>query len=130
MKRLLIFMAIAIAAIGLTSCEGLGFYTTPPGNNQTTDEYYVRYSIVSSWYVFGNVSYGDVHGTSYDLTGQRVNSWSVTIGPVKKSFSAWSRNNLGTNTNSANHTIEVSKNGGPFAQKAKGINSASYTINF
>lgn len=122
MKRLLIFVT---AVLLLGACE---VRNSP--NDQSTDEYYVKYSIKSSWYKFGNVSYGDVDGTKHDLIEKNVTIWSVTIGPVKKGFRAWSSNSSGTSTNSANHTIEVNKNGGPFAQKATGINSASYIINF
>ena len=50
----------------------------------------------------------------------------MTIGPVKKGFKASVRNEKGT----GNAQIEVSKNNGPFALKASGQNSASYTINF
>ena len=124
MKRLFLILALLPIALLFTSCKEKN---TP---QQDTNEYFVRYTIKSSWYVFGNVSYGDVNGTSYDLTGQKKNSWGVTIGPVKKGFKAWSRNDMGTSTNSANHAIEVSKNSGPFAQKATGINSASYIIDF
>ena len=122
MKKILLLLA---AVLLLVACDD--YKNIPQGN---TDEYYVRYTIKSSWYVFGNVTYADVHGTADALTNQKVNSWTVTIGPVKKGFSAWSKNSLGTSTNSAIHTIEISKNGGPFAQKATGTNSASYKINY
>lgn len=128
MKRLLILLAIAIAAIGLTSCEALGFYTTPPDNNKTPDEYYVRYTIKSpgTYYYFSDIYYADVSGTGSAEKSHSIKSWTVTIGPVKKGFKASVRNEKGT----GNNQIEVSKNNGPFALKASGQNKASYTINF
>ena len=126
MKRIFILLSFAFVAIGLTSC----YFYAEPTNPTEINEYYVRYSIQSSWYKFGGVSYADIAGTSYDLSATYANSWTITIGPVKKGFKAWSKNSMGTNTNSAKHTIEVSKNGGPFAQKATGVNNASYTINY
>ena len=51
--------------------------------------------------------------------------WTITIGPVKKGFRASIQYNEGGTCQ-----IEVSKNNGPFALKAEGKNSASYTIDF
>jgi hypothetical protein len=128
MRRLLSLLAIAIAAFGLTSCEALGFPSNPPDNNKTTDEYYVRYTISSAgaYLYFSDIYYADVYGTGSANKGYSVKSWNVTIGPVKRGFKAFVRNEKGT----GNNQIEVSKNNGPFALKASGQNSASYTINF
>ena len=129
MKRLLILMAIAIAWMGLTSCEGMFFNSTAPeNNNKTTDEYYVRYTIKSPgvYYYFSDIYYADVYGTGSAEKSHSIKSWTVTIGPVKKGFKASVRNEKGT----GNNQIEVSKNNGPFALKASGQNKASYTINF
>ena len=116
----MLFMLLAIFA--LCACEDRN---TP---NQDTDEYYVKYSIKSSgvYLYFSDIVYADVYGNNYAERGHSVKSWTVTIGPVKKGFRAAVKNTQGT----GNNIIEVSKNGGPFAQKATGTNSASYTINF
>ena len=98
-------------------------------NREPSAEYYVKYTIKGMPYPyrgFSDIVYADVHGTKTASKGYQIRSWSVTIGPVSKGFKAYVSNEGGGGDN----VIEVSKNGGPFAQKATGWNSASYTINF
>lgn len=97
-------------------------------NREPSAEYYVKYTIKGKGIYgrFSDIVYADVNGTKTASEGYQISSWSVTIGPVSKGFKAYVRNEGGGGDN----VIEVSKNGGPFAQKATGWNSASYTINF
>ncbi len=60
------------------------------------------------------------------MMNYQTRSWTITIGPVKKGFRAHVENERRTATDK----IEVSKDGSPFAIKASGQNSASYTINY
>lgn len=123
MKRLFIFLA----AMLMVACD---YYNRADqgGGKTSSDEYYVKYTIKSlgTYYYFSDIYYADVNGTGSAEKGHSVKSWTVTIGPVKKGFKASVRNEKGT----GNAQIEVSKNNGPFALKASGQNSASYTINF
>lgn len=119
MKNKITLLATIIVALFMVSCED---YNTPSDNS----EYYVRYTVSSTYpYIFSDVIYADVHGTG-SFMGYQTRNWTVTIGPVKKGFNARVKNEKGTATD----MIEVSKNGGPFAMKASGNNSASYTINY
>ena len=98
-------------------------------NREPSAEYYVKYTIKGMPYPyrgFSDIVYADVNGTKTASEGYQIRSWSVTIGPVSKGFKAYVSNEGGGGDN----VIEVSKNGGPFAQKATGWNSASYTIDF
>ena len=92
------------------------------------NEYYVKYTITSggTYYYFSDIYYKDVHGTGSAEKGHSIKNWTVTIGPVKRGFTASVRNEKGTGKNQ----IDISKNNGPFALKATGQNSASYTINY
>ena len=119
MKNKITLLATIIVALFMVSCED---YSNPSDNS----EYYVRYSVSSTYpYIFSNVKYADVNGTGSFMNYQTRN-WAITIGPVKKGFNAFVKNENGTATDK----IEVSKNGGPFALKASGNNSATYCINF
>ena len=97
-------------------------------NREPSAEYYVKYTIKAKgpYGRFSDIVYADVYGTKTASEGYQISSWTVTIGPVSKGFRAHVRNEDG----GADNIIEVSKNGGPFAQKATGWNSASYTIDF
>lgn len=124
MKNRIIFLATIIVALIMVSCED---HNSEDYNNHfDNSEYYVRYTVSATYpYIFSNVKYADVNGTGSFMNHQTRN-WTVTIGPVKKGFYAFVKNEKGTATDK----IEVSKNGGPFALKASGNNSASYSINF
>lgn len=119
-KYLDVIICLLTIALVMVSCA--------ERNTPDNTEYYVRYTIKSSvaYYYFSDIYFKDVDGTKNAEKGHNIKSWTVTIGPVKKGFKASVRNEKGT----ANNMIEVSKNGGPFALKASGENSASYTINF
>ena len=129
----LFFLAFSLSVLA-ASCS----WTTPNppsgnGDNNTnrepSAEYYVKYTIKGMPYPyrgFSDIVYADVHGTKTASEGYQIKNWTVTIGPASKGFRAHVRNEGGGGDN----IIEVSKNGGPFAQKATGWNSASYTIDF
>ena len=123
MKKILTAIFITLIAVTLTGCEG---YNQP----QIGDEYYVKYTISSSFYYFGGISYADVNGTKNDRMGDYNRTslkWEVVVGPVKKGFRAHvSYSKGGANT----VKIEASKNNGPFVLKAQGDKSASCTIDF
>lgn len=114
-----------VITILFVSCND--YYTSQPSVVvEDNNEYYVKYTVSTNYpYIFSNVVYADVNGTG-SMRNYQTRNWSETIGPVKKGFRAFVRNENGT----ANDKIEVSKNGGPFALKAQGENSASYTIDF
>ncbi|MBO7494721.1 MAG: hypothetical protein J6T87_11325 [Bacteroidales bacterium] len=123
MKNKITLLATIIVALFIVSCEK---DNSEDYNSSEKTEYYVRYSVSSTYpYVFSDVKYADVNGTGSFMNYQ-TRSWSVTIGPVKKGFNAFVKNENGTATDK----IEVSKDGGPFATKASGNNSASYRIDF
>ena len=123
MKNKITLLATIIVALFIVSCEK---DNSEDYNSSEKTEYYVRYSVSSTYpYVFSDVKYADVNGTGSFMNYQ-TRSWSVTIGPVKKGFNAFVKNENGTATDK----IEVSKDGGPFAMKASGNNSASYRIDF
>ena len=126
MKR---FFFIITTTLLMVACND---YNSPQQGNNNTDnsKYYVKYSISSSFYKFGNISYADVKGTGKAHEGNYSNTntkWSITIGPVKKGFHAFVYYSSGR---ADVVKIEVSKNNSPFAEKASGETSASYTINY
>lgn len=90
------------------------------------DNYYVRYSLESTPSIITKVSYADVNEIKTETLDVKSYGWTVTIGPVKKGFRSYVR----TEEYTARATIEVCKNSEPFTVKAKGIDSASYTIDF
>lgn len=122
MKKILkIILLLLSVSLFMISCEE----RNTPNNS---DEYYVKYSITTTrqLHYFRGVTYADINGmitTEEKDSPSRV--WTITIGPVKKGFRASIQYNEGGTCQ-----IEVSKNNGPFALKAEGKNSASYTIDF
>ena len=129
MKKILSVLLISLLTFTFTSCEG---FNTPNNGGSTSqnsqDEYYVKYSITTTrqYHYFRGVTYADINGmitTKEKDSPSRV--WTITVGPVKKGFRASIQYNEGGTCQ-----IEVSKNNGPFALKAEGKNSASYTIDF
>ena len=129
MKKIVTVILLSVLAFSLTGCEG---FNQPSNGNSTQqqDEYYVKYTISSSFYYFGSITYADVNGTKNDRTGDYNRTslkWEVIVGPVKKGFNS----HVSYSRGSANIVkIEVSKNNGPFVLKASGDKSASYIINF
>lgn len=81
-------------------------------------------------------TYALVTDTSMDAykTSGFNSDYSVTVGPVKKGFQAEiSCRIVGESeygVKSQRVTIEVSRDGEPFAQKAAGTSQASYTIDY
>lgn len=125
---LVFFLLVLAASCNLTTSNPPSYGDENNNNREPSAEYYVKYTITGEGIYgrFSDIVYADVQGTKTASKGYQIRSWSVTVGPVSKGFKAYVRNDGG----GGNNVIEVSKNGGPFAQKATGWNSASYTINF
>jgi len=126
MKKILSVLVFSLLTFTFVGCEG--FNQPSYGGSNKQDEYYVKYSITTTrqYHYFRGVTYADINGmitTKEKESPSRV--WNITIGPVKKGFRASIQYNEGGTCQ-----IEVSKNNGPFALKAEGKNSASYTIDF
>lgn len=101
----------------------------PPEDPHAKDEYYVRYSGGASTTMHKSVVvdcyYTDADGTSGKFHGKGFNT---TIGPVKYGFTA-SLAVTGGYWQTAK--IEISKNNGPFTQKAYSTSGrTTYTIDF
>ena len=126
MKRVLFYLSLIMVLF--TSCQK---------NKETIEEsrYYVKYTGTTSTLHIVETTYTITTDTGQDRSSSTgANSdYSVTIGPVTKGFQAtiicscpeekvWIKNQR--------VTIEVSKNGDPFALKASGTNQASYTIDY
>lgn len=130
MKRYLklLFCSISVTLL-MSSCSFFSSDLPQQGGNSDNSEYYVQYSIKSTYayYYFGDIYYAAEHGTQCAEKGRTVKSWSVIVGPVKRGFRASVRYDSGV---ASEVKIEVSKNGSPFALKASGEKSASYTINY
>lgn len=124
MKKLFLLFSLALL---MTACDN---FNNPQqgGNSTSNDEYYVKYTIKSGgpYLYFSDIYYADTYGVGSAEKSHSIKSWTITIGPVKKGFKAFVKNEKGT----GNNQIEVSKNNGPFAIKNSGQNSASYTINY
>ena len=93
--------------------------------------FYVKYKISGSTYFYiDGVSYNTENGSrSENFSAAR--SFEVICGPVNKNFVARITLTQYRGAPASNATkISVSKNNGPFAIKASGQSSASYTINF
>ena len=127
MKKKITFFATILVVLIMASCDKDDIGNIENDNNPSDNsEYYVRYTVSSRYpYIFSDVKYSDVNGTGSFMNYQ-TRHWTETIGPVKKGFNAYVKNEKGTATDK----IEVSKNGGPFALKASGNNSASYSIDY
>lgn len=98
--------------------------------------YYVRYSGETSTVHIVETTYTvatDTGTDSYKTTGAG-SDYSVTVGPVKKGFQASISCACGETEGyyikNQRVTIEVSKDGDPFALKASGTSQASYTIDY
>ncbi|MBR5174302.1 MAG: hypothetical protein IKW89_00045 [Bacteroidales bacterium] len=98
--------------------------------------YYVKYTGETSTVHIVETTYTvatDTGTDSYKTTGAS-SDYSVTIGPVKKGFQASiSCRIVGESdygVKSQRVTIEASRGGEPFAQKAAGTSQASYTIDY
>jgi hypothetical protein len=119
MKRYLkIALSALMMSLTLVACSD----RNSPADN---DNYYVRYSLSTPTIIY-SVQYADVDGMKTETLAVRDKDWTVTIGPVKKGFKAYVK----TLENTATAKIEVCKNSEPFALKATGKDSATYTIDF
>jgi hypothetical protein len=112
----------------LSACSFNSPDMSQKGSNFDDSEYYVQYSLKSThpYYQFSDIYYATEHGTECAKKGEYVKSWTVIVGPVKGGFRAFVRCQ-GSGTEAK---IEVSKNGSPFALKASGEVSVSYTIDY
>lgn len=127
MKRLS-FMALLALIVAMTSC----------GKNETDEgsRYYVRYTGMTSTLHNVETTYTfatDTGSDTYNTTGASSDC-SVTVGPVKKGFQASivcaCMEAESYYIKNQRVTIEVSKDGDPFALKASGTNQASYIIDY
>lgn len=92
----------------------------------SNDEYYIQYSASVNYpYILGAIHYATENGEG-SVKDCRSRSWTETIGPVKKGFTAW----LKVGNDKATCKIQVSKNNSAFATKATGTQSVSFTINY
>lgn len=113
-------------------------------NTSNTDEYYVKYEIISTASPYSgvklNTSFNNEQNET-NLISHNTGTWETIIGPVKKGFVAQlSTNKNGWTGGIENHlkmTINIltSKNNSPFALKKfdnsttpRGIAQLSYTI--
>lgn len=98
--------------------------------------YYVKYTGETSTLHMVETTYTVATDTGVDTykTSGFGSDYSVTVGPVKKGFQAEiSCSIVGESeygVKSQRVTIEVSRDGEPFAQKATGTSQASYTIDY
>jgi hypothetical protein len=111
------FIAILFSILAVISCR--------KEDNNTKDEYFIRYQFEKS----SNV--GKIYNMVINYTGENGNSiqtetksdFETTIGPVKKGFIS-SINVIDKNASSTEYNLKiklkifVSKNNGPFAEKA------------
>ena len=127
MGRLRYFLLAACLGV-LMSC----------GKDAGKDEarYYVKYNGETSTLHIVETTYTVATDTGVDTykTSGFGSDYSVTIGPVKKGFQAEiSCRIVGESeygVKSQRVTIEVSRDGEPFAQKATGADRASYVIDY
>ena len=137
-----LFLIIAILSMTFFSCEKeteTETEKTATNNDNNNDYFYVKYQISNIKYqISGSTYFFYIDGVSYNTeNGSRSESFSaarsfeVICGPVNKNFVARITLTQYRGAPASNATkISVSKNNGPFAIKASGQSSASYTINF
>ena len=125
---LLVILAFGIISFGCEKCEECD-----------PDEYYIKYAVAVQTIYMG-VALDIVMTNEYNETTpiSTTGSWNMTIGPVEKGFNA----SLSAATEREISStilitkIYVSKNDGPFAEKASGESDTSepvqidYTIDF
>lgn len=122
MKRFLSLLSVCLCAVILSSCEepnNEGPIETPEDNSF----YYVKYETVSFRGTNSITINTDTGIKAFSLGPNRA--YSETYGPVSKGFEASIKSQASITTH-----IYVSKNNGPFALKASGTGSATYTIDF
>lgn len=120
MKRFLSLLSVCLCAVILSSCE--------ESNNESIEtpednaSYYVKYE-ASSTVIMQSITVNT--DTGKQTFTVRKKTYSETFGPVSKGFDASVKCQA-----AANVSIYVCKANGPFALKASGGTSASYTIDF
>ena len=121
MKRFLLSLSFCLCAFILISCEKPNNEEpiAPPEDNAS---YYVKYE-ASSTVIMQSITVNT--DTGKQTFTVRKKTYSETFGPVSKGFDA------SVNCQAAaNVSIYVCKDNGPFALKASGGESATYTIDF
>lgn len=126
-KRILLAGIVAVGSLTLGSCEDNKEIETPE-----EDFYYVNYKVSGKMYFrIKSVSYNTESGAEYKDFKQANRLFETQIGPVKRGFNAAIHYEIFSGGNYDNSAvILVSKNNGPFAEKASGKNGASYKIDF
>ena len=122
MKRFLSLLLAFLCTLVFSSCEkpnNEGPIETPEDNSF----YYVKYETVSYSGTNSITVNTDTGKKSYSLGPHKA--YSETFGPVSKGFEASIKSQASITTR-----ICISKNNGPFALKAEGRGTASYTIDF
>lgn len=127
MKNRVCFVLLVIFAF-FSSCDKKGA--------ENDSRYYVHYTGTTSTLHIVETTYTVATDSGVDTykTSGFGSDYSVTIGPVKKGFRAEiSCRIVGESeygVKSQRVTIEVSRDGEPFAQKATGTDRATYVIDF
>ncbi|MBR2931553.1 MAG: hypothetical protein IKC30_02285 [Rikenellaceae bacterium] len=119
MKRFLSLLSVCLCAVILSSCEEPNPTETPEDNAT----YYVKYEASSSHYLSSVTVNTDIGKQTFNA--RTSTTFSETFGPVNRGFDASIECAVSGLT-----YIYVSKENGPFALKASGGKSASYTIDF
>jgi len=124
--RTRIYIVVLVILALLPSCDKKGA--------ENDSRYYVRYTGTTSTLHIVETMYTVATDTGIDTykTTGASSDYSVTVGPVKAGFQASIACKCDETESyyikSQRVTIEVSKNGEPFAQKASGSDMASYVI--
>ena len=129
MKRFLSLLSVCLCAVILSSCEeSNNEYIETPEDNAS---YYIKYEASSRHYL-NSVTVNTDKGKQ-TFSAKTTTKYSEIFGPVSRGFEASIKFNVSvTGTAGLTNTthIYVSKENGPFALKASGGTSASYTIDF
>lgn len=132
MKKIFILAVLAFGIInfGCEECE------------ENTDEYYIKYYAEAETGVGAfeiDITYKNEYGEIETIYTTKPSGLRITLGPVEEGFTASvsiaTRREISNTTLKAN--IQVSKNDGPFAEKASGESDdlsepleIEYTIDF
>ena len=126
MKRFLFWAAAVTVILAAAGC----------GKESKESSYYVKYTGETSTVHIVETTYTVATETGVDTykTIGAGSDYSETIGPVKKGFQASIACICGETESyyikSQRVTIEVSRDGEPFARKASGTSQASYVIDY
>ena len=133
MKTLIFTTIYAILSLTFLSCDEQDSPIPDDNNEESIDNdfYYVKYQISGGLYFnIDQVMYNTEKGEKYE-DFSAAKSFETTCGPVTKNFNAKIEITDRRGTPPLNAIkISISKNNGPFAVKASGQYSASYTIDF